>query len=252
MSSDLAQQTNQGRHTFLHFCADPKEETLTTSVVYFEGALAACPPGHHCRPAALCNLARAYFIRCQTYDGATGLPILISYYQEALELRRVGHPDRPATLLHLAQVLLYRFGKLGAEESPSQITKLALEVSASCPMDSHEHRAAGLILQTYALYKAINSRSLVDIDKLIPKLRKAIQDVTYDYFDIPQRLSNLSLALWMRYKSHGDVDELNESILTCGLISTCLSATPWIIFCQISCNDVSTTLQRLTPPPFHF
>ena len=216
MSSDLAQLTNQGRHSFLHFCADLKRETFATSVAYFEKALAACPPDHHCRPAALCNLASAYFIRYQTYDEAMELSIPISYYQEALEFRHVGHPDRPATLLRLAKVLLYHFGKLGSEEFPSQITKLASEVLASCSADSHEHRAAGLILQTYALYKAIDSGSLVDIDKLIPELRQAIQDVTYDYFDKPQRLSNLSLALSMRPGSHGDVDELDESISTCG------------------------------------
>ena len=218
MSSDFAQLTNQGRHSFLRFCVDSKRETLATSVAYFEDALAACPLNHHCRPAALCNLARAYFIRYQAHDEVMELSIPISYYQEALDLRHVGHPDRPATLLNLAKVLLYRFGKLGSE-SPSQITKLASEVLTSCSMDSHEHRAVGLILQTYALYKAIDSGSLVDIDKLIPELRQAIQDVTYDYFDKPQRLSNLSLALWMRYKSYSDVDALNESISTCGLIS---------------------------------
>ena len=52
--------------------------------------------------------------------------------------------------------------------------KLVSEVLTSHSVDSHEHHAAGLIVQTYALYKAINSGSLVDIDKLIPELHQAI------------------------------------------------------------------------------
>jgi tetratricopeptide (TPR) repeat protein len=156
----------------------------------------------------------SHFIDCRIDRGPTELSTCISYYREALELRLVGHPDRPATLLHLAEVLLYRYGKLGLEEFPGEIMEFASEVRGRCSMDSHERRAADLALQTYALYRAILSGSLADIDKLIPTLRQAIEDIPHDYFDKPQRLSNLSLALRIRYEFYDDVGDLDESIAT--------------------------------------
>ena len=129
-------------------------------------------------------------------------------------MRHVGHPDRPGTLLHLAKVLLYRYGELGLEEFPGEIVEFASEVQASCSMVSHERRAADLALQTYALYKAIKSGSLADIDKLIPTLRRAVEDIPHDYFDKPQRLTNLGLALGVRYEFCGYHGDLDESIAT--------------------------------------
>ena len=154
----------------------------------------------------------AHFIDCRVDRGPVELSTPISYYRKALKLRRVGHPDRPATLLRLAKVLLYRYGELGLEEFPGEIMKFASEVQACCSVDSHEHLAADLALQTYALYKAISSSSLADIDKLIIGLRQAVQDIPRDYFDNIQRLTNLGLALRIRYESFGHRGDLDESI----------------------------------------
>jgi len=156
----------------------------------------------------------AHFINCQIDRGTAKLSTSISYYREALELRHAGHPDRPATLLHLVAVLLYQYGKLGFEEIPGEIVELASEALASCSADSHEHQAAGLTLQTYTLYRAIGSGSLADIDSLIPTLRQATQDIHQDYFHNLQRLTNLALALWIRYEFSGDLRDLDESIAT--------------------------------------
>ncbi|KAF8556914.1 hypothetical protein OG21DRAFT_1520796 [Imleria badia] len=210
-SSDLAQLTNQGHDALLRYRDDPRKEYVAASVGYFEHALSIRPDDHPCRAAALCNLARAHFIQCQI-DRSVELSTSISYYREALELRPVGHQDRPGTLLYLAQVLLYRYGKLGFEELPGEIMALASEVQASCSAHSHEHRAADLELQTYALYKAISSCNLVDIEKLMLALRQAVQDVPRDYFDRLQRLTNLALTLWIRYEFCGDLGNLDESI----------------------------------------
>ena len=129
-------------------------------------------------------------------------------------MRHVGHPDRPGTLLDLAEVLLHRYGKLGFEEFPGEIVEFASQVRDCCPVDSHERRAADLALQTYALYRALFSGSLADIDMLIPGLRQAVQDIPHGYFDRPQRLTNLSLALRIRYEFYGDLGDLDESIAT--------------------------------------
>jgi len=184
------------------------------SIEYFERALSTCPNDHKCHAAALCNLAMAHFINCQIDHGTVGLSTSISYYRGALELRHVGHPDRPMTMLHLAEVLLYQYGKLGSEEIPGEIMKLTSEVQASCFADSHEHRAADLVVQTYALYRAIGSGSLAYIDRLIPALRQAAQDILHDYFDKLQRLANLVLVLWIRYEFLGELCDLDESIAT--------------------------------------
>ena len=159
-------------------------------------------------------MARAHFINCQIDRGPLELSTSISYYREALELRHVGHPDRPRTLLNLTEVLLYRYGKLGLEESAGEIIECASEVQASCSVNSHERRAADLALQTYALYKALNSGSLSGIDRLIPALRQAVEDNPHDYFDKIQRLTNLSLALRIRYEFCGGLGDLDESIAT--------------------------------------
>jgi len=157
----------------------------------------------------------AHFINCQIDRSTVKLSTSISHYREALRLRHVGHPDRPVTLLHLAEVRLYQYGKLGFEEIPGEIMKLASEVQASCSPDSPEHRAADLALQTYALYSAIGSGGLADIDRLIPALRQTVlQDIPHDYFDKLQRLANLVLALWIRYELLGDLRDLDESIAT--------------------------------------
>jgi len=156
----------------------------------------------------------AHFINCQIDRGTAKLSTSISYYREALKLRHVGHPDRPVTLLHLAEVLLYHYGKLGIEEFPGEITELASEVQASSCTDSPEHRAADLALQTYALCRVKNSGSFADIDRLIPALRQAVEDIPHDYFDKLQRFTNLVLALWIRYECLGDLRDLNESIAT--------------------------------------
>ena len=154
----------------------------------------------------------AHFVNCQIDRGTAKLSTSISYYREALELRHAGHPDRPVTLLHLAEILLYRYGKLGFEEFPGEIMKLASEVQASCSADSHEYRAADLALQTHALYSAIGSGCLADIDGLIPALRQAAQDIPRNYFDKLQKLTNLVLALWIHYEYLGDLRDLDESI----------------------------------------
>ena len=154
----------------------------------------------------------AHFIDCQIDRGTPKLSISVSYYREALELRHVGHPDRPVTMLHLAEVLLYQYGKLGFEEIPGEVTKLTSGVQDSCLADSYERRAADLALQTYALYRAIGSGSLADIDMMIPALRQAAQDILRGYFDELQRLTNLVLALWIRYRFLGDLRDLDESI----------------------------------------
>jgi len=156
----------------------------------------------------------AHFINYQIDRHTVNLSTSISYYREALELQHVGHPDRPVTLLHLAEVLLYQYGKLGFEEFPGEISKLTSEVQTGCSADSHEHRAADLALQTYALYSTISSGSLADIDKLIPALHQAARGVPHDYFDKLQRLTNLVLALWIRYEFLGDVHDLDMSIAT--------------------------------------
>ena len=156
----------------------------------------------------------AQFINCRIDRGPMELSTPISHYRKALELRYAGHPDRPGTMLHLAEVLLYHYGKLGCEEFPGEIIRLVSEVQANCSVGSHDCRAADLTLQTYTLYKAISSGSLADIDKLIPTLRQAVEDIPHDYFDKPQRLSNFSLALRIRYEFYGDLGDLDESIAT--------------------------------------
>ncbi|KAF8549068.1 hypothetical protein OG21DRAFT_640320 [Imleria badia] len=214
VSSELAQITDQGHNALLRYRDDPRKENVAVSVGHFEHALSICPDGHRCYAAALCNLAMAHFINCQIDRGPVELSTAISYYREALKLRHVCHPDRPATLLHLAEVLLYRYGKLGFEDFPGEIMELTSEVQINCSADSHERRAADLALQTYTIYKAISSGSLVDIEKLIPALRQSVQHIPYEHFDKLQRLTNLGLALRICYELGGDLGDLDDSIAT--------------------------------------
>ena len=157
----------------------------------------------------------AKFFHCQVTGAYADLQVSISLYREALDMYPAGHPDRPATLLHLAQVLLYLYGKYGYDESVAdEIQELVTEIQSACPGNTHECRAAELILQTCARYKVINRSDLTELNKLISVLDDATKVPPYGYFDRPHRLYNLGVALLQRFGVRGELNDLVRSIAT--------------------------------------
>ena len=213
MSSELAQQTDLGHDALLCYHNDPTQESLDVSIQHFERAQKICPPDHPCRFAVMRNLAMAYLLDYQINSTYGNLDKTISLHREALDWCSFGHSDRPATLVYLAQALVYRYDKQGCDESVgSEIKKLVAEVRNVCSVDSHEYRAAGLVLQTCTRCRVENNINSADLDELISELDLAAQAPPSDSFDRPQRLYNLGIILLKQYELRGDISDLDKSI----------------------------------------
>ncbi|KAF8550277.1 hypothetical protein OG21DRAFT_441443, partial [Imleria badia] len=214
VASELSERTDLGHDALLYYHNDPTQENLNISIRHFEHAREICPSDHGCRVAVLRNLAMAKFLDCQISGTYASLDAAISLYREALDLCHLGDPDRPGTVLGLAQALVYRYDKQGCEESVSaEVSKLMAEVQDACSLGSHEHRAAELSLQTCARCGVINDCRSVGLDELISELDLAAQVSPSDYFDTPQRMHNLALVLLRRFELHGELSDLERSIV---------------------------------------
>ncbi|KAI6101854.1 hypothetical protein F5141DRAFT_1204630 [Pisolithus sp. B1] len=212
LESVLIRETNLGREALLRYYNEYQLEDLENAVQHFECAWSKCPLTHRCRAVVLVNFAKANFVRYQTEPTNANLNEVIDLYRQALGQRRPGHPDRPATLLQLAQILLFRYEKEGCDELiADEINKLMTE-SRSFSENSHERRAADLVLQTLKRCRVINSGSLAELNELVQELKRSAMVLPDGYFDRPQRLINLSTTLWRRYEKHGDFSDLDSSL----------------------------------------
>ncbi|KAI6096865.1 hypothetical protein F5141DRAFT_489268 [Pisolithus sp. B1] len=205
-------ETDLGQGALLRYYKQYRTEDIKEAVQYFEDAWRECPLTHPCRAAVLVNLAKAKFMSCQADPTGADPNESIQLYQEALNLRRPGHPDRPATVLQLAQTLLFRYEKQGCNEPVACEIEKLLTPSHDLPEDSHERRAADLILETLERCRAVNSRSLAELDQLVPRLERSAMVPPDGYFDRPQRLINLSTTLWRRYEGRGELSDLDRSL----------------------------------------
>ena len=160
----------------------------------------------------LVNLGQAKFVRHRIDPKSTDFDELILLYRDALALRRPGHPDRPATLLQLAQTLLYRYEKEGCDESVADEIRELMTEPQTFPENSHECRAADLVLDTLKRCRVVNSGSLSELEELVQRLKRSAAMPPDGYFDRPQRLINLGIALWRRYEEHGELSDLEHSL----------------------------------------
>lgn len=76
--------------------------------------------------------------------------------------------------------------------------------------DTHERRAADLVLDTLERYRVVHSGGLTELDELVQKLKQNAKVSLEGYFDKPQRLINLSAILWERYRKRSDLSDLDE------------------------------------------
>ncbi|KAF8128898.1 hypothetical protein EV363DRAFT_384726 [Boletus edulis] len=207
-SSDLIRETNSGQEALLRYHDEYKRDCLEAAVQHFEYAWHNCPLTHPCRAVVLVNLAKAKFTSCKIGPGNAGLDDLIQLYRDTLKLRRPGHPDRPATLLNLAQILLFRYEQKCTESIAEEINELTADIVFS--EDTHERRAADLVLDTLERCRVVNSDGLTELDELVQKLKQNAKVSLDGYFDKPQRLINLSATLWKRYEKRGEPSDLDE------------------------------------------
>ncbi|KAF9219020.1 hypothetical protein BS17DRAFT_468678 [Gyrodon lividus] len=213
-SSVLIRETDLGQEALLRYHNEYRRQDLENTIQHFERAWHSCSLTHRCRAVVLVNLAKAKFINYQIDPTGTNLDKSIELYRQALDLRCPGRPDRAATLLQLAQTLLFRYENQGYKESiADEITELLTEPQ-DFPDDSHERRAADLVLETLKRYRVINSGTSAELDDLVRKLNHSAVLPPDGYFDRPQRLINLSTALWRRYEKHGKLSDLDHLLET--------------------------------------
>ena len=214
-SSDLVHETTLGQEALLRYYNEYEREDLESAVQHFERAWRNCPLTHRCRAVVLVNLGQAKFVRHRIDPKSTDFDELILLYRDALELRRPGHPDRPATLLQLAQTLLYRYEKEGCDESVADEIRELMTEPQTFSENSHECRAADLILDTLERCRVVNSGSVAELEELVQRLKRSAAMPPDGYFDRPQRLINLGIALWKRYGELGELSDLEHSSEKC-------------------------------------
>ncbi|KAG6375035.1 hypothetical protein JVT61DRAFT_3816 [Boletus reticuloceps] len=207
----LFARSNLGQEALVRYYSDYQREDLENAVQYFECASRNCPLTHPCYAAALVNLANVKMMSYRIHPRSTNLDELIRLYREALNLRRPRHPDRPVTLLQLTRALLLRYEQQGCAESADEIEKLMTEEVFS--EDTHERRAADLVLDTLVRCRVVNSGSLVKLNELLRKLEGNAMPPD-GYFDKPQRLINISTTLWKRYEKLGNLGDLDRLLAT--------------------------------------
>ncbi|KAI6017268.1 hypothetical protein PISMIDRAFT_679577 [Pisolithus microcarpus 441] len=211
-SSALVRETNLGQEALLRYHNEYRRDDLQNAVQHFECAWQSCPLTHRCCAAVLVNFAKAKSISYHTDPTSANLEEVIRLYRQAHNRRPPGHSDRPATLLQLAQTLLFHYEKQGYDESVADEIRELMTEFQCFSRDSHERRAADLLLETLERYRAVNSGDLAELDGLVQKLEDSARVPPDGYFDISQRLINLSTALWRRYEKRGVLDDLNRSL----------------------------------------
>ncbi|KAF8431327.1 hypothetical protein L210DRAFT_786093, partial [Boletus edulis BED1] len=82
------------------------------------------------------------------------------------------------------------------------------------PEDTHERRAADLVLDTLKRCRVVNSGSMAELDELVQTLRYNVTVSSNDYFAKSQRLINLGSALWRRCEEHGEPSDLDSFLET--------------------------------------
>ncbi|KAI6101857.1 hypothetical protein F5141DRAFT_272810 [Pisolithus sp. B1] len=210
--SDLVCETNLGQAALLRYHNEYRREDLQNAIQHFECAWRNCPPKHRCHAVVLVNFVKAKFISYWTDPTSANLDELIGLYRQALDQRHPGHLDRPATLLQLAQILLFHYEKQGCDESVADEIHELMSEFQDFSRDSHERRAADLVLETLERCIVVNSGSLAGLDELVQKLENSTRAPPHGYFDIPQRLINLSTTLWRRYEKRGERCDLHHSL----------------------------------------
>ena len=210
-SSDLVRETTLGQEALLRYYNEYRREDLESAVQHFECAWLNCPLTHRCRAVVLVNLGKAKFVRLRIDLKSTDFNELILLYRNALTFRPPGHLDRPVTLLQIAQILLFRYEQQGCNESVANKIRELVTEPQTFSENSHEYRAADLILDTLERCRVVNSGSASELGELVQRLKRSVAMPPDGYFDRPQRLINLGITLWRRYEEHRDHRDLEHS-----------------------------------------
>ncbi|KAG6373736.1 hypothetical protein JVT61DRAFT_5876 [Boletus reticuloceps] len=199
---ELEDATNQGHSALSRYRKHGGKRDLQRSIEAFQRALNSCPLEHPCRAAAQANLAIAKSIFCQVEDAYVSLEVPLQLYCNALAARPVGHFDRPSTLIQLAAVHFAVFERGRDAVEQAQAEALLHEVMEFSSTESHENRAATLMLQLHAGRK-------VDFVQADGEL-SVEQDSTSRLTDEDLRI--LSSQLLGRFGRSGDLADLQQAI----------------------------------------
>ena len=191
----------------------------------------------------------AKFIHCLVGDTDTSLEIPLSLYRQALAARPVGHVDRPSTLIQLAVVHFARSENQRDEVEGARTKALLHEAIELSSTESHESRAAALVLLLYAgrrvgpdqaddelsveqnlvsrptnkdpwilsvqlLHRFERFGDVADLHQAITLLKELARSTSVWYHRYRGGLANLGVALSYRYKHLGELRDLEDAIST--------------------------------------
>ncbi|UXY27237.1 CHAT domain-containing tetratricopeptide repeat protein [Streptomyces sp. HUAS TT20] len=217
-----------------------RQADLEEAIQAAEEAVVHTPEGHPDRPAVLANLGMAQAVRFGR-DGMSGdLDEAVRTARAALDRVPADHPDRPTMLNGLAVALRRRTGRGAGDDRERDLddaVDAAREAVSLTPAD-HPDRAGllsnlGLVLRTrYEILHEgdgggrreeaedgdgdgdgdLRERGAEDIDEAIEAGREALSRTPRDHSERAARLSNLGLALRIRFEERGAATDLDEAI----------------------------------------
>ena len=209
--STLVRETNLGQESLFRYLREYRRADLKIAVQHLECVLEPSMSSRY-HAVVLANLARAKFISHKIDPTSANLDDVIQFYGQALRLRLPGHLDRPATLLQLAQTLLFRYEEQGSSKSVADEIKTLMAELQGFPADSHELRALELVRISLKRCEVTKSGSLAELNELVWELEHDAEVPPDNYFDRPQRMMNLGIALRGRYEKNGQITDLDKSL----------------------------------------
>ncbi|KAG2119195.1 CHAT domain-containing protein [Suillus clintonianus] len=183
---------------------------LNDAVEHYQSVLDQCPVDHPDRAAALTNLAWAHLVGYGRTDHED-IDTTTSLFREALALHPQGHPDHTISLFHLIFTLNLRHSKEQSAVYIQESTPLCCKLLPLCPEGTYLRSSFVDIAVNYLIAQCNNFPKDAS-NEGIHLLRMVLELCPLGHKYRPIALSNLALALKLRFHASGIIDDMDESV----------------------------------------
>ncbi|KAG2122494.1 CHAT domain-containing protein [Suillus clintonianus] len=210
VDSEIARETDAGHTRYTEYTTTEAVSHLNHALQHFQLVLDRCPVDHPDHAAALTNLARA---RLQGYvqNDLQDIDATTSLFREALALRPQGHPDHALSLYHLILALNLCHSKERTAVFIHESLQLCCKLLPLCP--------EGIYLRNIVVDGAVdyvivecNNLPIDASDEGIHLRRVVLELYPLRHQQRAATFTTLALALQIRFRDRGSIDDLDESI----------------------------------------
>ncbi|KAI0248260.1 CHAT domain-containing protein [Lactifluus subvellereus] len=189
-------------------------DCLEEGISLYRAALRLCPRGHPRRPQSLGGLANAVYLRCLRTRRMEDSEESINLGRENLALTPPGHPMRPQILYNLSVSLETQYtwtGDMGdIEEGIEHLYEASKLVKSGLPLS----RRILHLLAANLVYRFRHRGADKDIADAIKHYRTSISLMPEGHPEVSSMLSNFAIDLRSTFFLTGDVEHLEESIVS--------------------------------------